>query len=539
MISLKGSGVSGGIAIGKLHFPKERVIDFPLQPAENIDKEISRFESSRALAVAQLGELAVKTANTLGKQNSLLFEIHQMMLEDLDYCDTVKDTIREEKVCAEYAVSKTAQQFATMFSDMEDEYMRERAADVKDVSIRVIEILTGRQSEQETLGEPCIYCGLDFTPSETAQFDRDMAIALVTSYGSKNSHTAIFARTLGIPAVIGLKDNLTQELDGKMAILDGVTGELYIEPDDKTIAIFKEKRLEGAINAKRLDGYRGKKTITKGGKLIKLYANIGSPADVEAVLQNDAEGIGLFRSEFLYLESDDFPSEETQYNAYRKVAEGMQNCPVIIRTLDIGADKQAAYFNLPLEENPAMGMRAIRICLTMKEVFKTQLRALYRASAHGNISIMLPMITSLGEVKQAKAIIKEVKTELLAEGHKIDEYLPVGIMIETPAAAIISDLLAREVDFFSIGTNDLIQYTLAADRQNESIASFCDDHHEAVKRLIKMTCSSAHKQGIWVGVCGELAADKEMTEFFVSVEVDELSVTPSQVLSLREKISRS
>ncbi len=539
MISLKGTGVSAGIAIGKLHFPKERVIDFPLQHTDNIEKEITRFESSRALAVAQLGELAVKTANSLGKQNSLLFEIHQMMLEDLDYCDTVKDTIKDEKVCAEYAVSKTAQQFATMFSDMEDEYMRERASDVKDVSIRVIEILTGKQSEQETLGEPCIYCGMDFTPSETAQFDRDKALALLTCYGSKNSHTAIFARTLGIPAVIGLKDSLTQDYDDKMVALDGETGEVFIDPDEETLAAFKSKQDEGAQTAKRLDGYRGKKTITKGGKLIKLYANIGSPADVESVLQNDAEGIGLFRSEFLYLESDDFPSEETQYNAYRKVAEGMENRPVIIRTLDIGADKQAAYFNLPQEENPAMGMRAIRICLTQTEVFKTQLRALYRASAHGNISIMLPLITSLAEVKQAKELIKQVKTELLAEGHKIDEYLPVGIMIETPAAAIISDLLAREVDFFSIGTNDLIQYTLAADRQNESISCFCDDHHEAVKRLIAMTCSSAHKQGIWVGICGELAADKEMTDFFVSVEVDELSVTPSQILPLRECLSNS
>ncbi len=539
MISLKGLGVSPGIAIGKFHFPKERVIDYPLEYSDNIEKEIARFESSRALAVAQLGELAVKTADSLGKQNSLLFEIHQMMLEDLDYCDTVKDTIKNEKVCAEYAVSQSAQQFAAMFSDMEDEYMRERASDVKDVSIRVIEILTGKQSEQETLGEPCIYCGLDFTPSETAQFDREMALALVTSYGSKNSHTAIFARTLGIPAVIGLKDNLTQELDGKIVVLDGETGEVYVEPDEETLSTFKKKQSEGAENSKRLDGYRGKKTVTKGGKLVKLYANIGSPADVEAVLKNDAEGIGLFRSEFLYLESDDYPSEETQYKAYRKVAEGMQGKAVIIRTLDIGADKQAAYFNLPQEENPAMGMRAIRICLTKPEIFKTQLRALYRASTHGNISIMLPMITSVSEVKRAKDIIKEVKAELLAEGHKIDEYLPVGIMIETPAAAVISDLLAREVDFFSIGTNDLIQYTLAADRQNDSISSFCDDHHEAVKRLIKMTCSSAHKQGIWVGICGELAADKDMTEFFVSVEVDELSVTPSQILPLRERLSRS
>ncbi len=539
MIALKGMGVSAGIAIGRLHFPKERVIDYPLQYSDNIEKEIARFESSRALAVAQLGELAVKTANTLGKQNSLLFEIHQMMLEDLDYCDTVKDTIKADKVCAEYAVSQTAQQFATMFSDMEDEYMRERAADVKDVSIRVIEILTGKQSEQEKLKEPCIYCGLDFTPSETAQFDRNMALALVTSYGSKNSHTAIFARTLGIPAVIGLKDNLTQELDGKMVALDGETGEVYVEPDEETLASFKEKQSVGLEDAKRLDEFRGKKTLTKGGKLIKLYANIGSPNDVEAVLQNDAEGIGLFRSEFLYLESDDYPSEEVQYKAYSKVAEGMQGRPVIIRTLDIGADKQAAYFNLPQEENPAMGMRAIRICLTRPEMFKTQLRALYRASAHGNISIMLPMITSVSEVKQAKSIIKEVKTELMTQGHKIDEFLPVGIMIETPAAAVISDLLAREVDFFSIGTNDLIQYTLATDRQNDSISSFCDDHHEAVKRLIKMTCSNAHKQGIWVGICGELAADKEMTDFFVSVEVDELSVTPSQILPLREKLSRS
>ncbi len=539
MLELKGIGVSPGIAIARLHFPKERVIDFPLQHTKDVAGEIRRFESSRALAVTQLGELAVKTALTLGKQNSLLFEIHQMMLEDLDYCDTVKDMINDDKVCAEYAVSQTAQQFATMFSDMEDEYMRERAADVKDVSIRVIEILTGTQSRAEELDEPCIYAGIDFTPSETAQFDRDKALALVTCYGSKNSHTAIFARTLGIPAVIGLKDNLTQELDGKLVVLDGSTGELIVEPDEATLALFKERQKTENENAKKLDAYRGKKTVTKGGKLVKLYANIGSPDDVEAVLQNDAEGIGLFRSEFLYLESDDYPSEEVQYNAYKKVAEKMGERPVIIRTLDIGADKQASYFNLPEEENPAMGMRAIRICLTRPEVFKTQLRALYRASEHGNISIMLPMITSLKEVKDAKEIIAQVKAELKSEGHKIDEYLSIGIMIETPAAAVISDLLAKEVDFFSIGTNDLIQYTLATDRQNESISEFCDDHHEAVKRLIAMTCSGAHKQGIWVGICGELAADKEMTEFFASVEVDELSVTPSQILPLRERLSRA
>ncbi len=539
MVELKGIGVSPGVAVGRLHFPKERVIDYPLQKTDNTEKEIKRFESSRALAVAQLGELAVKTATTLGEQNSLLFEIHQMMLEDIDYCDTVKEFINTEKVCAEYAVSQTAQQFAEMFSNMEDEYMRERASDVKDVSIRVIEILTGKQNPAEELDEPCVYAGLDFTPSETAQFDRDKALALVTCYGSKNSHTAIFARTLGIPAIIGLKDTLTQELDGKFVALDGETGELYVDPDDATLALFTERQNAQQGTAKRLEAYRGKKTVTKGGKLVKLYANIGSPNDIDAVLKNDAEGIGLFRSEFLYLESDDYPSEETQYKAYRKVAEGMQGRPVIIRTLDIGADKQASYFKLPQEENPAMGMRAIRICLTRPEVFKTQLRALFRASAYGNINIMLPMITSLCEIKAAKKMIKDVKAELLSEGHKIDEYLPIGIMIETPAAAIISDLLAREVDFFSIGTNDLIQYTLAADRQNESISSFCDDHHEAVKRLIAMTCSSAHKQGIWVGVCGELAADKEMTEFFVSVEVDELSVTPSQILPLRERLSKS
>ncbi len=538
MIKLNGLGVSAGVAVGKLHFPKERVIDYPLEHVEDTATEVKRFESSRALAVAQLGELAVRTENTLGKQNSLLFEIHQMMLEDLDYCDTVKDVITTEKVCAEYAVSKTAQQFSTMFSDMEDEYMRERASDVKDVSIRVIEILTGKQNPAEELDEPCVYAGLDFTPSETAQFDREKALALVTCYGSKNSHTAIFARTLGIPAIIGLKDNLTQEMDGKLVALDGQTGEIFIEPDEATLSLFKEKRNEQQNDANKLEAFRGKKTFTKSGKLVKLYANIGSPNDIQAVLNNDAEGIGLFRSEFLYLESENYPTEETQYNAYSKVAREMQGRPVIIRTLDIGADKQAAYFNLPQEENPAMGMRAIRICLTRPEVFKTQLRALYRASTHGDISIMLPMITSLKEVKDAKNIINEVKAELLSQGHKINEYLPVGIMIETPAAAIISDLLAKEVDFFSIGTNDLIQYTLAADRQNDSISSFCDDHHEAVKRLISMTCSNAHKQGIWVGICGELAADKQMSEFFINAGVDELSVTPSQVLPLRERLSR-
>ncbi len=538
MLTLKGIGVSSGVAIAKIHFPKERVIDVPLEHTDDTETEIKRFESSRAMAVTQLGELAVVTANSLGKQNSLLFEIHQMMLEDLDYCDTVKEIIINEKITAECAVSETAKQFSEMFSNMEDEYMRERAADVKDVSIRVIEILTGKQTPQEHVTESFIYAGLDFTPSETAQFDRAKTLALITSYGSKNSHTAIFARTLGIPAVIGLKDDLTRDLDGKMIVLDGDTGDVFIEPDEQTLLSYKAKQKEQQDVTTMLGRFKGKKTATKSGKLIKLFANIGSPNDVEAVLENDAEGIGLFRSEFLYLESEDYPTEEQQYRAYKKVAEKMEGRPVIIRTLDIGADKQASYFNLPHEENPAMGMRAIRICLTRPEVFKTQLRALYRASVHGEISIMLPMITSVSEVVKAKEIIKEVKAELLSEGHKISEYLSVGIMIETPAAAVISDLLAKEVDFFSIGTNDLIQYTLATDRQNESISCFCDDHHEAVKRLIEMTCKNAHKHGIWVGVCGELAADKEMTEFFVKAGVDELSVSPSAILPLRERLSR-
>ncbi len=537
MVVLQGTGVSKGIAIGIINFCGQKPLDIKECKVNDTEQEIQRFESARALAITQLGKLATETAQKLGKQNSLLFEIHQMMLEDLDYHDTIVDYINDNNMCAEYSVNEVAKQFSQMFADMDDDYMKARAVDVHDVSRRIIEILLNIEQKDSFVGKPSILAGDDFTPSETAQFDREKVLGIATVLGSKNSHTAIFARTLAIPAVIALGDSLEEKYNGAEIILDGETGEVIIDPDEKTLQekLAKKKVLEA--EEERLVKFKGKKTVSKSGKRVKLFANIGSVADAEAALSSDAEGVGLFRSEFLYLESTDYPTEEYQFNAYSEVAKKMEGKTVVIRTLDIGADKQAAYFKLPLEENPAMGLRALRICLTRPEVFKTQIKALLRAALHGDIQIMLPMITSLSEIKRAKEIIEEAKRELEFAKTEYKADVPLGIMIETPAAAIISDVLAKEVDFFSIGTNDLTQYTLAIDRQNESIEQFCDIHHEAILRLIEMTTKNAHDNGIWVGICGELGADLQLTEFFVNIGVDELSVTPSEILTVREKIS--
>ncbi len=543
MNSLHGKGVSRGIAIGRLSFSIQSDLKVDFCATDNIEAELIRFENSRLKAIEQLGVIAEKTKESLGEENAMLFEVHQMMLDDTDYRDAITDTIKNEKACAEYALSQAAAQFSEMFANMDDAYMQARAADVEDISRRVLDILRGKKtesSEQTSNTDDAnllVLAGVDFTPSETAQCDRNKICALVTSEGSKNSHTAIFARILGIPAIIGLKEQLNPSLNGAFVVVDGNTGELIVNPDEATLAAMQAKKQQLEEDAQRLEAFRGKETRTRSGQKVKLYANIGSGADVEAVLNNDAEGIGLFRSEFLYLESTDYPSETVQYEAYSHVARKMNGKEVIIRTLDIGADKQAPYFQLPQEENPALGMRAIRICLSRPEVFKTQLRALYRAACHGNILIMLPMITCLKEVQRAKAIMAEVKAELEAAKIPFKGDIPVGIMIETPAAAIMSDVLAQEVDFFSMGTNDLTQYTLAIDRQNESIAEFCNIHDEAVLRLIELVCTNAHKHNIWCGICGELAADTALTEFFVQIGVDELSVTPTDILSLREQIS--
>lgn len=533
---IQGKGVSKGIAIAPARRFHRIQLSFEKRPATDIAAEVARFEAARAKAAKQLGEMAVRLGEVLGKENSLLFEIHQMMLEDLDYQESVEKIITGEGVCAEYAVAETARRFADVFAQMDDEYMQARATDVKDVSRRVLEILSGVQQDAAAIGQPAILVSDDFSPSETVQFDRSTVRGLVTTGGSSNSHTAIFARTMGIPAIIGVGNQLDKIGDGNLLVLDGESGKVHVSPSEVVLAAYREQKRRLECDKKALEAYRGRPARTNSGKVVKLFANIGSVQDAQLALENDAEGIGLFRSEFLYLESEDYPSEDVQYKAYRAVVEKMEKRQVVIRTLDIGADKQAAYFKLPSEENPALGMRAIRVCLTRPEVFKTQLRALYRASIHGDIAIMLPMITSVEEVRRAKAVIEQVKSELGTEGIPFRADVPVGIMVETPAAAIISDLLAQEVDFFSIGTNDLTQYTLAVDRMNDAVSDFCDEHHEAILRLIETVAKNAHEYGIWVGICGELAADEALTRRFVEMEIDELSVAPANILQLRRSI---
>ena len=536
MITIKGKSVFGGVSIGKIMFYKRNEKVIKRTHVDDVDAEWKRFCDAKDTAVSQLKELYDKAIEDVGEANAMIFEIHQMMLEDLDYLESIENIIRTQEVNAEFAVATTADNFAQMFAAMDDAYMQGRAADVKDVSERVLDILCGVSGGMKEMTEPCIIAADDLAPSETVQLDKSKVLGFATMYGSSNSHTAILARTMNIPAVIGLGEDLLTKYDGNMAVIDGFTGMLYIDPDEETMKVMEEKRAKDQEQKALLEQLKGKENVTKSGQKINVYANIGNVSDVGAVLKNDAGGIGLFRSEFLYLENSDFPTEEQQFAVYKQVAENMAGKKVIIRTLDIGADKQVDYFGLDKEENPALGYRAIRICLTRKEIFKTQLRALYRAAMFGNISIMFPMIISVAEVHEIKAIIAEVKEELKNEGIPFKDDVELGVMIETPASVMISRELAKEVDFFSVGTNDLTQYTLAIDRQNAKLDKFYDPHHPAVLAMIKMAADNAHAEGAWIGICGELGADLELTEEFLKMGLDELSVSPAMVLPLRKRI---
>lgn len=536
MYTIQGKGVSGGVANGPLCFYQRGDHDIAKHEVADTEAEKQRFESARQTAMEQLKALYEKALAEVGEEGAELFEAHQMMLDDLDYVEGIQDLIDGEQVNAEYAVSQVAEQFAQMFASMDDSYMQARAADVKDISNRVIGILSGAVAGGIDSDVPVILAADDLAPSETVQLDKSKILGFVTQGGSGNSHTAILARTMGIPAVIGTGDALREDYEGKTAWIDGETGELFVEADEITHERLSKKHAKQRAMKELMDQLKGKENVTIDGRKVMVYCNIGSPDDVDQVLANDGGGIGLFRSEFLYLQNNDYPTEEQQFQAYKTVAERMGGKRVIIRTLDIGADKQADYFQLAHEENPAMGLRAIRICLTRPEVFKTQLRALYRASAYGKIAIMFPMITSEWEVLEIKRICEGVKAELRKEEQPFDENIELGIMVETPAAVMMSDRLAKLVDFFSVGTNDLTQYTLATDRQGGNLDRFFDAHHPAVLRMIKMAADNAHKAGIWIGICGELGADTSMTETFMALGVDELSVSPSAVLPLRSTI---
>lgn len=529
----KGKSVFGGIAIGKIQVYGKGEKQVKRTKVEDAEAEILRYRQATQEAMNQLKALYEKALQEVGEANAAIFEIHQMMLEDGDYQESIENIIHTQAVNAEYAVAQTGDNFAQMFASMEDDYMRGRAADVKDISERLLSILQGEEEEKMSVKEPVIIVADDLAPSETVQLDKDMVLSFVTVHGSLNSHTAILARTIGIPALVGTELSLDETIDGKMGIVDGTDGTFYVEPDEETLDRLQKARREELLKKELLQTLKGKENITLDGQNILLYANIGSMKDLAAVLQNDAGGIGLFRSEFIYLESEDFPTEEEQFRIYRTVAETMGKKRVVIRTLDIGADKQCDYFKMEKEENPAMGCRAIRICLTRPEIFKTQLRALFRASVFGKIAIMYPMITSVWEVRRIKELVGEVKEELKSQGIAYGEP-EQGIMIETPAAAIISDQLAREVDFFSIGTNDLTQYLLAVDRQNTALDEFCDPHHPSILRMIELVVENAHKAGIWAGICGELGADPELTRDFLAMGVDELSVSPGRILPIRK-----
>ncbi|EOS25607.1 phosphoenolpyruvate-protein phosphotransferase [Lachnospiraceae bacterium 3-1] len=533
MIKFSGSSVFGGVAIGKLFIFQKNENKVERRHIEDAGKETERFEKAKEEALKQLQGLYEKALKDVGEANAMIFEVHQMMLEDLDYLDSIHHMIDEQKINAEYAVAQTGDNFAEMFAAMDDAYMQGRAADVRDISERLISILSNTQGGVGDFEEPVVIVAEDLAPSETVQFEKDKLLAIVTQQGSANSHTAILARTMDIPAVIQADINLDPEYNGKTVIVDGFTGAIYIDPDEETRKVMEAKLEECLAEKELLQELKGKEDVTLDGKHLKLYANIGNPGDVANVLRNDAKGIGLFRSEFLYLESDDFPTEEEQFKAYKAVAENMAGKKVIIRTLDIGADKTVDYFKLDHEENPAMGYRAIRICLTQPEIFKTQLRALYRASNFGQIAIMFPMITSVEEVRRIKKIVEEVKQELTELGVPFKN-VELGIMIETPAAVMVSDDLAKEVDFFSIGTNDLTQYTLAIDRQNAKLGDFYNPHHKAILRMIETVVKNAHAAGIWAGICGELGADLSLTETFLKMGVDELSVSPAMVLRVRK-----
>ena len=536
MITLTGKSVFGGVEIGKLAFYKRNNQQVKRWRVVDTEAEVTRFEAAKASAVEQLQGLYEKAMKDVGEENAMIFEIHQMMLEDLDYLESIIHIITNQQVNAEYAVATTADNFAAMFSAMDDAYMQGRAADVKDVSERILNILSGAGNATFSTDEPAIIAADDLVPSETVQLDKEKVLGFATMYGSSNSHTAILARTMNIPAIIGLGEELKEEYDGAYAVIDGFDGKIYIDPDEETLALMREKQAKDREKKLLLQELKGKENVTLSGQKINIYANIGNTSDVGSVLQNDAGGIGLFRSEFLYLENDTFPTEEQQFQVYKTVAENMAGKKVIIRTLDIGADKQADYFNLPHEENPALGYRAIRICLTQTDIFRTQLRALFRASAYGQIAIMFPMITSVWEVRRIKEIVEEVKAELRADGIPYKEDMEIGIMIETPAAVMVSRELAKEADFFSVGTNDLTQYTLAIDRQNPKLDDFYDPHHPAVLAMIQMAADSIHAEGKWIGICGELGADLEMTETFLKMGIDELSVSPSMILSVRKKV---
>lgn len=530
-----GKSVFGGIAIGRISVYKKGEQQVKRNRITDVDAELSRFEDAKKTAIEQLQGLYDKALKEVGEANAAIFEVHQMMLDDGDYNESIANIIKSQEVNAEYAVASTGDNFSQMFAAMEDDYMRARAADIKDISERIISILSGKGDNAIGADEPAIIVADDLAPSETVQLDKDMVLSFVTVHGSLNSHTAILARTMAIPALVGTPLPLDESVDGKLGVVDGGAGVIYVDPDEKTLEAMKKKQQEELQKKELLQSLKGKENITLDGQKMMLYANIGNIKDLATVLQNDAGGIGLFRSEFIYLESEDYPTEEEQFLIYKQVAETMAGRRVIIRTLDIGADKQCDYFEMEHEENPAMGCRAIRICLTRPEIFKTQLRALFRASAYGNIAIMYPMITSVKEVQKIKEIVAEVKAEMDAAGIPYGNP-EQGIMIETPAAVIVGDELAKEVDFFSIGTNDLTQYTLAIDRQNTKLDEFYDSHHPAILRMISMVVESAHKAGIWAGICGELGADQTLTKEFLAMGVDELSVSPGSILPIRKII---
>ena len=530
-----GKSVFNGIAIGKIRVYKKDVQQVKRTKVTDMEAELSRFASAKEEAVRQLQGLYDKALKEVGEANAAIFEVHQMMLDDVDYNESVENIVRSQEVNVEYAVAATGDNFSQMFAAMDDDYMRERAADVKDISERLLTILSGKEDHTASAKEPAIIIADDLAPSETVQLDKDMVLSFVTVHGSTNSHTAILARMMEIPALVGTKLPLDDTVDGKTGIVDGGDGKVYVDPDEETLLRMRKKQEEEQHRKELLLTLKGRENVTLDGRKVMLYANIGNIKDLAMVMQNDAGGIGLFRSEFIYLEKEDYPSEEEQFQIYKQAAETMAGKRVIIRTLDIGADKQCGYFDMEQEENPALGVRAIRICLTHPEVFKTQLRALFRASAFGNIAVMYPMITSIGEIRRIKGIVSEVKAELDAQGTPYGEP-EQGIMIETPAAVLVSDMLAKEVDFFSIGTNDLTQYTLAIDRQNPKLDEFYDAHHPAILRMISMVVENAHKAGIWAGICGELGADETLTREFLAMGVDELSVAPGSILPIRKII---
>ena len=535
MIKCSGKSVLKGIAIGRIYLYKKQEYVLKQETIENPEAEIERMEKAKETATEQLEELYQKALKEAGEEQAMIFDVHKMMLDDADYLDSIRGLIRDEKMNAEFAVNLTGENFAGIFASMDDEYMKARSADVLDISKRLIRILAGVGEEGIASEEPVVLLADDLSPSETVQMDKSKILAIVTKHGSTNSHTAILARSMNIPALVQTDVALLEEYSGAKAVVDGFSGTFIINPEEDVLEKSVQKKMEYEKERTALQELKGKDNVTTDGRRINLYANIGNVSDVDKVLDSDAGGIGLFRSEFIYLGIEDYPTEEEQFVIYKEVLSRMQGKKVIIRTLDIGADKQVDYFKLPHEENPAMGYRAIRICLDRPEVFKTQLRAIYRASAFGTAAIMFPMIISVKEIRKIKEIVEEVKTELTKEGISFNR-VELGIMVETPAAAVISDELAKEVEFFSIGTNDLTQYTLAIDRQNQNLDNFYDSHHEAILRLIKMTVENGHKEGIWVGICGELASDTTLTKTFVDMGVDELSVSPTYVLSVRKAV---